>query len=124
MAFLPSDMREIRLIRQYDFPKKGKQMDAMTTQALTSQDECGVLTVDLGALARNYQRLCAMAAPSDMAAVVKADGYGLGADVVSKVFYQQGCRTFFVAHFIEAVALRPALPVSWHFAVMALPWLF
>lgn len=87
-------------------------MDAMAVQALSSQDECGVLTIDLGALARNYQRLRAMAAPAETTAVVKADAYGLGADIVSKTLYQQGCRTFCVAHFVEAVALRPILPAD------------
>jgi alanine racemase len=41
---------------------------------------------------------------------VKADGYGLGADRVAPVLYQEGCRIFFVATFDEAVALRQILP--------------
>ncbi|MEO0360236.1 MAG: alanine racemase, partial [Pseudomonadota bacterium] len=40
------------------------------------------LTVDLGAIARNWRALAAMNA-GETAAVVKADAYGLGADRVA-----------------------------------------
>lgn len=70
----------------------------------------GVLTIDLSALRRNYRSLSQRIAPSRAAAVVKADAYGLGAERVSRTLYDEGCRDFFVAQFIEADALRPALP--------------
>ncbi|AGB75184.1 alanine racemase (plasmid) [Rhizobium tropici CIAT 899] len=70
---------------------------------------CGYLTVDLAALSRNYDKLSAIVAPAKTAAVVKADSYGLGANQVSKTLYGRGCRHFFVAHFIEALRLRPQL---------------
>lgn len=73
---------------------------------------CGVLTIDLGALARNYASLSKAAAPGAVAAVVKADAYGLGAGLVSERLYGEGCRHFFVAHFVEAVRLRPTLPAD------------
>jgi alanine racemase len=41
--------------------------------------------------------------------VVKADGYGLGAAEVSRALAQAGARTFFVAVWGEAAALRAAL---------------
>ncbi|MEM8708427.1 MAG: alanine racemase, partial [Actinomycetota bacterium] len=44
------------------------------------------------------------------AAMVKADGYGLGAVPVARTLAQEGCREFFVAEVGEAVALREALP--------------
>ena len=69
----------------------------------------GYLTIDLAALARNYERLAAEVAPARAAAVVKADAYGLGAVRVSERLYAQGCRHFFVAQFVEALALRPHL---------------
>ncbi|MEI2302272.1 alanine racemase [Ensifer sp. MJa1] len=69
----------------------------------------GYLTVDLSALARNYDRLAADVAPARAAAVVKADAYGLGADRVAAKLYAHGCRHFFVAQFIEALRLRPLL---------------
>lgn len=68
------------------------------------------LTIDLGAVRKNYRRLCSELAGVPCAGVVKADGYGLGADRVAPVLYQEGCRIFFVATFDEAVALRQILP--------------
>lgn len=69
----------------------------------------GYLTIDLGALVRNYEKLVAQVAPARAAAVVKADAYGLGADRVAPGLYAQGCRHFFVAQFAEALDLRPLL---------------
>ena len=69
----------------------------------------GYLTIDLAALARNYERLSAEVAPARAAAVVKADAYGLGAGRVSERLHAHGCRHFFVAQFAEALALRPGL---------------
>jgi alanine racemase len=67
------------------------------------------LTIDLGALARNYRTLCAAAAPSECAAVVKADGYGLGAAAVAARLATAGCTTFFVATAAEGIALRDVI---------------
>ncbi|MCR9072461.1 MAG: alanine racemase [Alphaproteobacteria bacterium] len=67
------------------------------------------LTIDLGAVRLNYRRLCRELNGVPCAGVVKADGYGLGADRVAPVLYEEGCRTFFVATFDEAVALRHVL---------------
>ncbi|WP_416797648.1 alanine racemase [Ciceribacter azotifigens] len=69
----------------------------------------GILSIDLAALARNYERLSGDLAPAKAAAVVKADAYGLGADRVARRLYAHGCRYFFVAQFTEALALRPRL---------------
>lgn len=69
----------------------------------------GRLIVDLDALADNYATLKACAA-GDVAAVVKADAYGLGAMPVAQRLAAAGCRQFFVATAAEGVALRPALP--------------
>jgi alanine racemase len=44
-----------------------------------------------------------------VAAVVKADAYGLGAARVGPALRDAGCRHFFVAHLGEGVALREAL---------------
>ena len=69
----------------------------------------GVLTIDLAALAENYRRLCRLAAPTRIAAVVKADAYGLGAADIVPVLQAEGCRDFFVAHLVEAKRLKPHL---------------
>jgi alanine racemase len=42
-------------------------------------------------------------------AVVKADGYGLGANEVAAALADEGCDTFFVALLCEGIALRRAL---------------
>lgn len=70
----------------------------------------GVLEVDLGALARNYQRLRRTAAPAELAAVVKANAYGLGLGPVARCLSDQGCSQFFVAMLEEGLELRRALP--------------
>ncbi len=70
----------------------------------------GVLTVDLGALRRNYRKLRHMAGSAECAAVAKGDGYGLGAKQVAIALSAERCRTFFVATLSEAEALRAALP--------------
>jgi len=70
----------------------------------------GVLEIDLGALSRNYRLLRRESAPSEVAAVVKANGYGLGATRVAARLFEDGCRHFFVATLAEGLALRPSLP--------------
>ena len=78
----------------------------------------GVLTVDLGALRRNYRRLRAAAPHADVAGVVKADGYGLGAAPVVRALLAEGCRRFFVAHLAEAIALRDVVPADCELIVL------
>ncbi|MCB8881620.1 alanine racemase [Acidisoma cellulosilytica] len=88
-------------------------MDSIDWRSLMNAETLGYpgyLTIDLGALARNYARLVAMAAPAEVSAVVKADAYGLGAARVAEALAEAGCRHFFVAHAGEAIALRPHLP--------------
>ena len=67
------------------------------------------LTIDLGALAANYETLVELAAPSEVAAVVKADAYGLGLGPVVGRLAAVGCRSFFVATLDEGVRLRRLL---------------
>jgi alanine racemase len=69
-----------------------------------------LLTIDLGALARNYNLLASRAAPATCAAVVKADAYGLGLRPVVKALINEGCRTFFVAHLDEGINARRITP--------------
>ena len=66
------------------------------------------LVVDLAALAANY-RTIASATAAEVAGVVKADGYGLGAASVARALHEAGCRTFFTAFAHEAAALRQTL---------------
>lgn len=68
----------------------------------------GKITIDLGALTRNWQALNRMAA-GRAGAVVKADAYGLGLAPVAKALAQAGARTFFVAMAEEGAQLRDIL---------------
>lgn len=72
--------------------------------------EAARLTVRLDAIAANYRTYCRMTGPCAVAAVVKADGYGLGAARVAPALAQAGCDTFFVARLAEGIALRQILP--------------
>jgi alanine racemase len=69
-----------------------------------------ILTVDLDALAENWRRLARRARGAECAAVVKADGYGLGAAPVARALLDAGCETFFVAHLGEGEILRSVAP--------------
>ncbi|NPD68520.1 alanine racemase [Lichenicola cladoniae] len=70
----------------------------------------GWLSIDLDAIAANWRALQERTAPAECAAVVKADAYGLGIEHVAPALDRAGCRTFFVAHLAEGVALRRLLP--------------
>jgi alanine racemase len=84
----------------------------MTAPAPAAALAGAILTVDLDAVAENYRRLKARLGGAECAAVVKADGYGLGAVPVARrlVRADAGCRRFFVARFAEAAALKPHVP--------------
>lgn len=67
------------------------------------------LTIDLDALAHNRAVIAEVAAGAEVAAVVKADGYGLGAGPLARRLWAEGTRTFFVARVAEGEALRGEL---------------
>lgn len=71
------------------------------------------LTVNLGALQRNWSGLNTLTGPStEVAAVVKADAYGLGAPKVVAALLDAGATTFFVAAAEEGIEVRRAAPSS------------
>jgi len=69
-----------------------------------------VLTIDLSAIVANWRSLAPRAPGAEIAAVVKADAYGLGAAPVARALAAAGCKSFFVAHLEEGAALRDAVP--------------
>lgn len=71
----------------------------------------GTLSIDLDALVANWRALDAMTG-CETAAVIKADGYGLGADRVAKALAHAGARRFFVAVAEEGAKVRQALGPS------------
>ena len=68
----------------------------------------GRLTIDLDAVVANWRALDNMTS-CKTAAVVKANGYGIGAANVAKALFKAGVRQFFVAVAEEAEALRAEL---------------
>lgn len=67
------------------------------------------LTIDLDALAHNYVALQDQARGAEVAPVVKADAYGLGANQVAARLWAEGARAFFVARISEGEDLRTGL---------------
>jgi len=66
----------------------------------------GTLSVDLAAIVANWQALSRQLLTVECAAVVKANGYGLGLKPVVAALADAGCRTFFVADIDEARSAR------------------
>ncbi len=68
------------------------------------------LTIDLSAIAANWRALDRLSLGSvQTAAVIKADGYGLGSAAVAQALAGAGARRFFVAVAEEGAAVRAAL---------------
>lgn len=67
------------------------------------------LEIDLGAIVGNWRQLRKRVQPAECAAVVKANGYGLGAAQVAPALHAAGCHVFFVATLDEGIALRAVL---------------
>jgi len=69
----------------------------------------GFLTIELDAVTANWRALDEESAPQvETAAVVKADGYGLGAGCMTKTLARAGTRKFFVAVAEEGAEVREA----------------
>jgi alanine racemase len=71
-----------------------------------------LLTIDLDAIRANWRLLRDTAAGAVCSAVMKADAYGLGMDMVAPALAREGCRVFFTAHLEEGIRLRPMLPAD------------
>lgn len=66
-----------------------------------------VLTINLDIIKQNYLSICSLLSErSKVAAVVKADGYGVGAAKIVPCLFAAGCRDFMVSSIEEAVSLR------------------
>lgn len=77
----------------------------------------GGITIDLGAIVRNWQALDKVSGKALTGAVVKADAYGTGIKATSRALYKAGARFFFVATPDEGVALRAAVPNAYIFVL-------
>ena len=66
--------------------------------------------IDLSSLKANYRMIDAATPSAAMAAVVKCNGYGLGADQIATTLARdEGCNAFFVAYPQEGMNLRKTL---------------
>lgn len=88
---------------------------------MTSDFAGSRLTIDLGALGRNWRTLADLSPASECAAVVKADAYGLGIPEAVPALSAAGAKTFFVAHLSEAREARAAAPDATVYALNGLP---
>jgi alanine racemase len=70
----------------------------------------GRLTIDLQALKSNFNTLQVRSGGAQVAAVVKADAYGLGVKYVVPALVNAGVRTFYVAQIDEGVEVRRLAP--------------
>ena len=77
---------------------------------LPSDHAGAALTIDLGAIARNYCTLRERLGGVTCAGVVKGNAYGLGVAKIAPLLARQGCEKFFVANLDEAIELRGLLP--------------
>ena len=72
-----------------------------------------LITIDIDAITGNWNMLDSRNGDAtETAAVVKADGYGLGAAALVPYLASAGCRTFFVMSLAEAVTVRHALDAA------------
>ncbi|MDX6546787.1 MAG: alanine racemase [Gaiellales bacterium] len=81
-----------------------------TVAGATQRTSRATVTIDLAAVADNVTLLRERAAPAQLWAVVKADGYGHGASVVGRAALAAGAAKLCVATWEEARALRRDLP--------------
>src|SRR5262245_323439 len=91
---------------QPDFPASAGDVDSGPAKTNAG----GILTINLSAIAANWEFLGRQAMPSECAAVIKADGYGCGIEPVARALTTAGCRTFFVADISEARSVRAVAP--------------
>ncbi len=68
------------------------------------------LAINLTALEENYTFLASQSSSAQCAAVIKADGYGIGLEHAAKSLSKAGCDIFFVALPQEGIRARSVLP--------------
>ncbi len=88
---------------------QAKTRDTAATHLEIESGTQAVMTISLAAIADNYKFIVSHAKGAQVAAVVKANAYGLGIDAVAPALWGAGARTFFVATLSEAVVLRGVL---------------
>lgn len=82
------------------------QLPSFPADTLAFDSAAARLTVDLAAIVGNWRMLDSLSGKARASAVVKADGYGVGAEAVGRALVTAGCRDFFVATAAEGRRLR------------------
>jgi alanine racemase len=73
------------------------------------------ITINLDAIIANWRHIDGLSAPTTKtAAMVKANGYGLGNGAVATSLVKAGCKIFFVANLSEAIELRTIFHQTGH----------
>jgi alanine racemase len=83
---------------------------AVPAETSTAAETGGTLTIDLNAVEANWRALASLLVTVECAAAVKADGYGLGLEPITRKLAGAGCKTFFVADLAEARRARACAP--------------
>jgi alanine racemase len=83
----------------------------VATDGPPEAEACGVLKINLTALAANYEALTKRT-EAECASVVKGNAYGCGIDPIAGALAKTGCRTFFVSNLPEAKRVRAVAPNS------------
>jgi alanine racemase len=83
----------------------------VTTDGPAQAEACGVLMINLTAIASNWDKL-AKRAEAECAAVVKGNAYGCGIEPIVSALAKTGCKTFFVSNIPEAKRVRAVAPNS------------
>ena len=81
----------------------------ISSKNVTNSHAGAILSIDLGALTSNYHFLTKKLGGRKPSAVIKADGYGLGALPIAITLANAGCQIFFVANLEEGIRLRNGL---------------
>ena len=81
----------------------------VTTDGPAEAEACGVLKIDLTAIAFNWEKLGKCTA-AECATVVKGNAYGCGIEPIAGALARTGCRTFFVSDIPEAKRVRAVAP--------------
>jgi alanine racemase len=111
-------LREKTIAKTADAPPAAPEV---TTGGPPELETGGVLTIDVGAIQSNFRALWARTAPTECAAVVKADAYGCGLEPVVRALSRSGCKTFFVAHLTEGRQVRALAPEATIYVLNGLP---
>ena len=73
------------------------------------------ITVNLGAIVANWRYLDSLSSSkTKTAAMVKANGYGLGCNSIAIALASEGCKIFFVANLEEAITLKKEIQSEGH----------